>query len=268
MEKLPEFYLDKAIACDRFRLFEEADDDFTKSLEMEPKRFEPLIGRATTRAKLGRYKAALADLEAAEKLKPDSDRIPLVRAKILLDQKKIAEAAVQAAEAVKRNPLDLQAKYVRGEARSKTGDLAGAREDLDAVVAARSFYANGIHARAEVATAQQDWLVADRDWSRVIELKPDAEAFGERAKIRAFQLGRAAEAVKDAEKACVLSANSDPKLIEVLAEVYAKTGNFDGAYDAQSVACRLYSPGTAAEKLAKKRLGRYLAEQPAEVSEK
>ena len=58
---------------------EAAISDFSKSLELVPYQFEPLLGRAMSRGRLGQWDQALEDCDAALDLIPDDKQALEVR---------------------------------------------------------------------------------------------------------------------------------------------------------------------------------------------
>ena len=130
-------------------------------------------------------------------------------------------------DAVVLAPADAEARYGRGTALGRLGDLAGAVEDYGQALALAPHRADILCDRAVLLRALGDRAGALRDYDRSIELAPTAEAFWQRAALH-MQEGRLPEEERDLTAAIGL----DPRNAEyhlVRAKVRIELQDLPGA---------------------------------------
>jgi tetratricopeptide (TPR) repeat protein len=106
----------------------------TKAVEFDPANVDALWIRATMLIRQGKLDEAERDLSSAIAIEPDEPRTLLSRAQVRMQLGKGSEAA-QDATAVIAARHDLDAYQIRAVVRGRSGDYAGALDDLNAVLA-------------------------------------------------------------------------------------------------------------------------------------
>jgi tetratricopeptide (TPR) repeat protein len=104
---------------------------------------EALHRVANGEAGVGRYEPALALLDEALKLSPAPKDLRLDYARVALDAEKLTRAKELAAEAVRIDPGDAQARFLLGRVLFHLQDYKGAREQLEAAVSANPDFNTG-----------------------------------------------------------------------------------------------------------------------------
>jgi len=104
---------------------------------------EALHRVANGEAGVGLFEPAMALLDEGLKLTPASKDLRLDYARVALDAEKLARAKELAAEAVRSDPRDAQARYLLGRVLFHLQDYKGAREQLEAAVAANPDFNTG-----------------------------------------------------------------------------------------------------------------------------
>lgn len=112
------------------RDYARAEDAFTRAVIAAPERTEPLLLRARVRVAARRLDAALADLDVAVRLTPDTAPIYVQRADVQR-QRNVPDAALADLHAALRlAPDDVTLLALRAQAKLETGDPKGAYDDL------------------------------------------------------------------------------------------------------------------------------------------
>lgn len=156
------------------------------------------------RSELGRvdivYDKALRDLDAAERLEPGSAWVHAFRSRVLFQKAPGPEALAALDRAVALAPKAGWIKAWRADARRKTGDLSGARRDLEEALALEPYDRAWLWL-GKVLRAQNDPAGAERALTRGLRACPHFEkALAERARAR-LELGRTEAALRDLEAA-------------------------------------------------------------------
>ncbi len=209
-------------------------DDLNKTLTLIPPQPEVLLLRAGAHQQLGKHEKALEDVDAALKLDPDMPEAIRARATLLAGTGKLSEAigdleklqqgetrdtrtllqlgmlyytngqierAIETFGAIlKQDPKHALAYQARADARLRTGDHAGARQDYEASL---KFDADNTHILNNLA-----WLLAT---------SPDS----------AVRNGKLA--IELAHKACELTEFKQAHILSTLAAGHAETGDFPTA---------------------------------------
>lgn len=113
---------------------ERAHGVFTSALAMRPNHVDLLIDRARASAALGRFAAAIPDLDRALGLDAGRAEAYAYRASARRQSGDMAGALADAEAALKIDPRELEALLERGILRAANGDRAGARADWMIVV--------------------------------------------------------------------------------------------------------------------------------------
>jgi tetratricopeptide (TPR) repeat protein/tRNA A-37 threonylcarbamoyl transferase component Bud32 len=199
--------------------------DLAKALVVEPGR--PAAAAAEDRLECGRilhrrkdYKGAVAAYDAAVALQPQHVKAHRLRAEALLELDSPAEALRSLDACLKYGPPDADVFRARAAVRMRLGDYPGAQTD----------YTRALEMAPDAATYEaRGWayLVAEapalalRDFEEVIRRDPKrGDAYGGRGYARAA-LGQARAAAADAETALRLGPAS-PRLLYNAARVYAR----------------------------------------------
>ncbi len=129
------------------------------------------LNRGLAQAEAGRHEAAIADLDAALRLNPNSDLALNNRAGCYayLGNWQAALRDFDGAIQVKPKPDYL---INRGIARRKTGNPAGAIEDFSAVIAADPQNVRALSERADAHREAGNWTAAIADYENVLRLYP------------------------------------------------------------------------------------------------
>ena len=203
--------------------YRQAEAEFTDAIKRNPTHADSYKHRAVARTALPNNPGAAEDLTKALELGAAPIQVHYLRAMVYdrLGQKAAAEADREAAAALTpASPMDF---LVRGTAREKRNDPAGALADFEKAAELNPNYLqawqNQAHVLADVLDQPAQALAAQE---KAVACQPDfALARTGRAVLYA-RLGRRDDAHKDAQAALVLSA--EPLVTYQVACVYALTG--------------------------------------------
>ncbi|MDI6737566.1 MAG: tetratricopeptide repeat protein [Nanoarchaeota archaeon] len=116
--------------ADQWRL-EEAIEDYTKALEINPKHAGALNNRGVVRYKQGRLEEAIEDYTKALEINPKYAGALNNRGSAKYSQGRLEEAIKDYTKALEINPRQADALYNRSIARKELGDIKGAEEDFE-----------------------------------------------------------------------------------------------------------------------------------------
>lgn len=141
--------------------------DFDKVISMDSENAEAYYKRGIAKQKLNENRGALNDLEKAIKLEPSykdelQPAIEQARAMIKKDYDK----------AIKLNPNNAQAYYMRGYRKYQRGDDEGALADFDKAISLNPNYAMAYYNRGIVKYRLERYSSAIDDWQKAIKLQP------------------------------------------------------------------------------------------------
>lgn len=208
--------------------------DFNRLLTTTPGNFNALLFRSDAHTRLGDYIRALADLDLAVALAPDSQvhvRRGVVRA--LLGQP--SPAIADYTTALSFDPRNVEALVNRAAIEAARGDTAAALRDLDAALAIAPGNAVARYNRGYVSFARRDYDQAIRDYGTAIDLDPQLGwAYLNRCLTRVVAGRDVGQATGDCDQALKLLPEA-PEARETKGFLYLNLGNPEGAqreYDA------------------------------------
>ena len=155
------------------------------------------------------YAAAIADYDAAIRLKPDYAEAYYARGNMKFKTLRMTERnpgqylAVIADfdNVIRLKPDDATAYYDRGNAKMKLGQYTAAISDFDNVIRLKPDYAEAYHVRGNAKVELGQYAAAIVDYDTAIRLKPDyAEAYDDRGHAKMLT-GKTFAALADAYKA-------------------------------------------------------------------
>lgn len=213
----------------------EAAEVFQRALRLQPQDGQTHEKLGTSLTVLGRYNEAVSHFAEAARLEPANVEAHLGWGRALGLQAKFAEAVPHFEEAARLKPLDDQIRFLLATACANCGRAK------DAI--------GHFH---ETLRLKPDHPPALNTLARLLATHPDAG------------LRSGTEAVRLAERACVLTGNQSPATLDTLATSYAEAGRFTDAVAAQEKALSLAKTAVPAEevKAMQARLELYKAGQP------
>jgi eukaryotic-like serine/threonine-protein kinase len=195
-------YANRGLVRLRRCLWEEAEADFTRAIELRPNRAEYHLYRAEAREGLRKDEEELGDLNEAEELGSKAILLHYMRARVQQRLGRDISARRDLDWVLRQAPTDEEGFVSRGVARASDGDMKAALDDFAQAVKLNPNSVAGLQDQASVLAEQlgrNQEALAPLD--RLLELYPAfAQARGTRAVIRA-RLGLADEARADALKA-------------------------------------------------------------------
>ncbi len=177
-----------------------AVDDYTEALEIGDEDPDVYRRRGVARAAMNDVEGAIEDWTAALELDPDHVEARVDRALAYYEHQR-PEKALEDFDAAAERKERPEIFANRGVARFQTGDVDGAREDLNRALDLDDESVPAYLNRAMVRQATGDVVGALKDFGRVVELDPDnADAYASRGYLRLEQ-GELEAAVEDFEQA-------------------------------------------------------------------
>ena len=217
----PAAYANRGLMRLRRGLYEEAEADFTRAVELQPGRADYLIDRAHARDALRRNQEEAADLDQAEEL--GSKAILLYYFRSAAHQRMGHDISAQRDldRVLRLAPDDEEGFVARGMARAAGGDTEAALADFAEAVKHNSASVPGLQDQAHLladALGRNREALAPLD--RLLDLYPAyAAAHGARAVVRA-RLGMRDEALADIQKVLQLDPDGGAALYQA-ASTYA-----------------------------------------------
>lgn len=212
-----------------------AIDDFTKSIENNPKLVDAYICRGSSKWYIGDNKGAISDATIAIELDPKYVGAYHVRCEARIDTGDYHGAISDATIAIGLDPNDIFSYHKRGEAKIETGDNQGAISDVTIAIGLDPKDADAYRVRGLAKNKNGDYHGAISDYTKLIELNPkDASVYGNR--------GNAKSDLADYEGAIAdytIAIEINPKLAmayqnRAIAKHYLK--NYGGAIEDYSIA--------------------------------
>jgi tetratricopeptide (TPR) repeat protein len=150
--------------------YQEALLHFDRAIQIWPEYGDAYLNRALAEHDQSQPAAALADLDKALDLDPDSTRAYNQRGQIYLENGDARKAIQEFTKSIQLAPT-LDGHYQRGEAYEKLGDHQKAIADFDAAIlqSGEAPYAFRARAAAKLANGDRAGAVADQQKARLIE---------------------------------------------------------------------------------------------------
>jgi eukaryotic-like serine/threonine-protein kinase len=232
-------YLFRSFANEKLQLREDAEADFRKALQLDPKddaRYVLYLTRGILHFNHREWDRAAADFRAAQALKPDQYNAYLNLAQVHLAQKQFAEADAIMATALKlKPPTEIVVGYHVERARNllRDGNVAEALRACETALALNPNATTGEEIRGRALLALKRFEDAEAALDRFLATKsnPGADTFLARGQARMRQ-GKFADAVDDYTRA--LEKRPD-------AEIYQHRGWAHFFADAGKLALRDFS---------------------------
>ena len=220
----PDFYAgyaNRGLMRLRRGLFEEAEADFTRAVQLRPDRADYLVGRAQAREGLHRYQEALDDLNQAEELGSKAILLYYVRMEVHMRMGHQVSSRRDLDRVLRLTPDDDTGFIARGVARAGDDDPEGALDDFTEAVKVNPNSAPGLQDQVQIlAESLHRNREALAPLDRLVELYPTLARYrGARAVIQA-RLGMRDEALTDIKQARQLDSDNAVVLYQA-ASTYA-----------------------------------------------
>ncbi|MFF1725433.1 tetratricopeptide repeat protein [Streptomyces sviceus] len=183
---------------------EQAVQDYTTALSLDPGLARAYAGRAITRSQMHHYEAALADYDQAVRIAPDNPLYLINRGATRINLRRYDDAITDFDQALDLDPRSVRAMTSRGLTYHRTHRHQAALVDFTSALTLNPNYAWAYAARGDVHLTLGHTQAALADLDRSLALEPDA------AWPRCWRgethraLGRYAEALADFEHAIAL----------------------------------------------------------------
>ncbi len=132
---LAKIYIHRGAAWYRLGNFDQAIDDFTSALNLDPTSADALKNRGLTYKKIGQSKEAFGDFTRALRLQPRSPELYNLRGAAYLDDRQYSAAIIDFTKAIGLNQDYTKAYINRGKAYQYTRKLDSAAADFSKVIA-------------------------------------------------------------------------------------------------------------------------------------
>ena len=190
-----------ASAVDTLTSMKAAIADLDRALQLEPQSAFALEKRGDAKLGQGKYAEAIADLDRALQLEPQSAFALEKRGDAKLGQGKYAEAIADLDRALQLDPQSAFALENRGDAKLGQGKYAEAIADLDRALQLDPQSAFALEKRGDAKLGQGKYAEAIADLDRALQLEPQsAFALEKRGDAKRMQ-GKYAEAIADLDRA-------------------------------------------------------------------
>lgn len=258
--------------------YEDAIDDYTRAIQLDPKLAPAYVGRGTVFVITGRFEKGIADLTKAVQLNPDdalpyemrgyarygshrldeaiadydtalgletaNGRVLKARGQAYFGKHDYAHALADFSKALILRTNDPALLVDRGGAYLATNDLDHALADYDGALRLDPENIAGLYNRGRIDSQRERYSEAMQDFEKVIKLKPRAYgAYNLLAWLLATcpddHLRDGPRAVALATKACELSNWKHFAEVDTLAAACAETGDFAAAITYQKQAAAM-----------------------------
>lgn len=202
---------------------------------------DALVERAVRAGSVGRFGAALADLDAAIARRHGGHRVHGLRGIALYQLRRWADAEAAFTDAIERNPLNVDWWYNRAATRTYTGRFAGAIEDASHAIALDANYPEAFVVRGRAHAGVGRLADALADYDRAAALDPSmADVYVERGLIF-WNAGDYERSLADANTLIRLDPNRT-RGYQRRAQTYLKLGRWSEAL-ADLDTCDTLDPG-------------------------
>lgn len=180
--------------------------DYSAALRADPKFAPALYDRAVLRGyrndkMQGDFKAALADLAVLIKRFPTDPSLRITRGAFLSGEFDYNAALLDYDAALELDSRNISAHSTRGHVRIEVGDMKGAEEDFNVVIAARPEQGYPLVERATYQLRVGDHQKAFKDIETALMIEPEMPAAISTRAIIHLDLGEIDEALADANRA-------------------------------------------------------------------
>ncbi len=184
--------------------------DYSKSIELDPKRYRPWFARGTLYLKLLKYNEAIADMTKTLELNPNYEKAWVNRGNAYRDLGQNDFAIADYNEALKINKKFDKALNNRGAAFLKKGMYDAALADFNKVLELDPDYVNGYINRAAlyINADVRKYDLAILDYEKALQLDPTNVQARYFRGVALRSIGNNAEALNDFNQAIALSPNT------------------------------------------------------------
>lgn len=213
--------------------YHRAVSDFSVIIRMRPKEIDGYIGRTQALKKLGRFDAALDDLDSAEQLDSTEDFVHAFRGEILAETGRFEAAVESFSKALALEPDNDFYLFGRADAFLKNGQYDEALADLNELVSRKTDVSPvAFMMRWQAYVGKGDFDSALDDLDRLIRAAPDATILRYFRGTVFAQAGKPADAIRDFDEC--LRVGMEPKELDAAVllargEVYQLTGEQEQA---------------------------------------
>ncbi|GLZ79153.1 hypothetical protein Afil01_39600 [Actinorhabdospora filicis] len=213
----PEYHFDRAALLRRLGREEEALHDYDEAIRLSPPFPEAYFNRAVVRAALGDVDGALRDLGETIALEPENVDARVNRAELLLESGRVDEAGGDVAAGLALDAERAELHVLRGHLAAET-DAGAALAAYDRALEINADLLGALTARAELRYAAGDLPAALSDLDTAAAAHPDDPAVLFNRAVVLIDLGRPGDARADLEKAAE-AAPDDEDVAGKLAEL-------------------------------------------------
>lgn len=171
-QRLPA-YNNRGNALNLLGRYEDAITDFQHALELDPDYAPAHLGLSTALRSLKRYDEALAAADAGLVLRPDLPHLHISRAQILQSLGRAAEALEEYERGIQLDPRDARYHLLRADMYFELGRHSDALGDLDQAVALDPLSARALRDRARARTLLGQPDGAIEDCTHALQIQPD-----------------------------------------------------------------------------------------------
>jgi tetratricopeptide (TPR) repeat protein len=229
--KIPASHFNRGLIHQDQRNFGKAISDYGEAIRRDPRFVPALINRGNVLQALKAYDKAIADYDQAIEADSKQPLAFLNRGNARLAKREYDKAIADYDEAISLGLMSPSAYNNRGHARELKREYDSALTDYDAAIRLDPRYVLAWLNRGNVRKTRGEFDKALADYAEVIRIAPTSpDGYSRRAWILATcpsdKTRDGKEAVALAEKACELSNQKDPAILDVRAAAHAEVGDF------------------------------------------
>jgi tetratricopeptide (TPR) repeat protein len=229
---------------------DEALQDFTAAIKMDPECSQALHNRGVTFAQRNQYAAALRDFNRVIELNPGVGIAYRNRAELLSALDRMEEAVADYSVAIEALPEDAGLLRARAHAYQRIGDFAHATGDIARAIELEPHVPEAYTERGNLQAEQGRFGDAQDSFRKAIEIDPNnADAHRSLAWLHATCPDRSfrnpQRALELADAAAHLSSPEDYLILDTLAAAKASAGRFDEAVALERKALNAAPPAVA-----------------------
>ena len=166
-------YYNRGIAYNDLKKYAEAIADFTKTIELEPKNVGAYVNRGNAYGGLGKYPEAIADYTKVIELTPKDEGAYYNRGSAYANLRKYAEAIADFTKAIELEPKNVGAYVNRGNAYKELKKSPEAIADCTKAIKLNPEYAVAYNNRGIAYNDLNKSPAAIADYTKAIELNPE-----------------------------------------------------------------------------------------------
>jgi protein O-mannosyl-transferase len=208
--------------------YRRAIEDYSKSIDINPKYGSAVLNRGKAKVSLGDFKGALDDFNKAIEINPENVIAFVERGSVKSDFGDLQGALNDYNKAIEINPKDETAFYNRGIIKYTFGDKQGALNDFNKAIQINPQYANAFNNRGSLKSNLGDEEDAIHDYDKAIEINPkNVYALKNRGTLKSI-LGDKYGAILDFSKAIEIN-SKDAQIFIARGNTKVSLGDMHGA---------------------------------------